>query len=157
MELPNNNLTSTPLRMPYTVDEMRWTKSQEIFLLTRYKSMGDVEISELMNTRFPRKSLPWTRKHVAKKRMRMDLLRTPEQLLTIRERNNFQQRYSTKAARQKFQQERDQVTPKYVMSNCLRFPKDRHPKLLKDHGMLIELKRQEIIKKRADRILYAVQ
>ena len=147
----------TPLRMPYTVVEMKWTKSQEIFLLTHYQIMGDVEISELLNIRFPRQLLPWTRKHVAKKRMRMELLRTPEQLIAIRQRNNGQKRYSTEAARQKYQQERDQVTVKYVMSSCLRFPKDRHPKLLQEHGLLIELTRNAIIKKRAERINYAVQ
>lgn len=152
----------TPLRMPYTVVEMKWTMNQEIFLLTHYQIMGDVEISELLNIRFPRQSLPgrptaWTRKHVAKKRMRMELLRTPEQLIAIRQRNNGQQRYSTEAARQKYQQERDQVTVKYVMSSCLRFPKDRHPKLLEEHGLLIELTRNAIIKKRAERINYAVQ
>jgi len=147
----------TLLRMPHTVVEMKWTKSQEIFLLMHYQIMGDVEISELLNIRFPRQLLPWTRKHVAKKRMRMELLRTPEQLIAIRQRNNGQQRYSTEAARQKYQQERDQVTVKYVMSSCLRFPKDRHPKLLKEHGLLIELTRNAIIKKRAERINYAVQ
>ena len=144
-------------RIPISVKEKKWTKSQEVFLLTHYQIMGDVEISEVLNVRFSRKILPWTRKHVAKKRMRMDLLRTPDQLIAIRLRNNNQQRYSTEAARQKYQQERDQVTVKYVISNCLRFPKSSHPKLLKEHGLLIELKRQEIIRKRADRILYAVQ
>jgi len=147
----------TQMRIPCTVQKKKWTKSQEVFLLTHYRIMGDVEISEVLNVRFPRKHLPWTRKHVAKKRMRMDLLRTTNQLTAIRLRNNSQQRYSTEAARQKYQQERDQVTVKYVMSNCLRFTKTSHQKLLKEHGLLIELKRQEIIRKRADRILYAVQ
>lgn len=151
-------MSTTTLRMPHTVDGNKWSKSQEIFLLTHYQIMGDVEISELLNSRFPRKSLPWTRKHVAKKRMRMELFRTTDQLTEIRERNNRQKRYKTEAARQTYQLERDQVTVKYVMSNCLRFPKHRHQILLRDHGLLIELTRNAIIKKRAERSNnYAVQ
>jgi hypothetical protein len=147
---------TTPLRMPPTVDG-RWTKSQVIFLLTHYQIMGDVEISELMNVRFPRASLPWTRKHIAKKRSRLELYRTGDQLTAIRQRNNQQQRYSTEAARQKYQQERNQVTPCYVMSQCLRFRKHRHPEIIQKHGLLVELTRNAIIKKRAERNNYAVQ
>lgn len=151
--------------MSITVETFKWSRSQEIFLLTHYQFMGDVEISELMNIRFPRHvtlsgvegCFPWTRKHVAKKRARMELYRTPGQLLAIRARNTSQGRYNTEPARDAYKKERDQVTDKYIISNCLRHPIAKHEKIRKDHGLLIELTRRSIIQKRAERINYAVQ
>lgn len=143
--------------MSITVEAFKWSRSQEIFLLTHYQFMGDVEISELMNIRFPRPLLPWTRKHVAKKRARMELYRTPGQLLAIRARNTSQGRYNTEPARDAYKKECDQVTDKYIISNCLRHPIAKHEKIRKDHGLLIELTRRSIIQKRAERINYAVQ
>lgn len=135
--------------MCITVDCPKWTQSQAIFLLTHYQIMGDVEIAELLNRRFPRESLPWTRKHVAKKRARMELYRTPEQLVAIRARNTRQGRYNTEPARRAYKQERDQVTDKYIISNCLRHPIAKHDQIRKDHRLLIELIRRSIIQKRA--------
>jgi len=145
------------VRMPFTVELNKWTKAQISFLVSHYAHMGDVEMSEQMNQRFPRKFTPWTRKRIAKKRVRMELFRTPEQLMAIRQRNNRQQRYNTEPARQTYKLERDQVTDNYILSICFRHPKSKHAKIKQEHGLLIELTRRSIIRKRAERILYAVQ
>ena len=143
--------------MPITVNLQRWTPTHAIFLLTHYQFMGDAEMAEFMNQRFPRPASPWTRKQLERKRQRMGLVHTREQLQAIRHRNNQRQRYNTKPARQAYQQEAAQVTDKYIMSSCLGEPKSRHAWLKQNHGLLIELTRRSIIRKRAERINYAVQ
>lgn len=144
-----------PIHISHTVTT-KWTERETAFLVTHYSYMGDVEISELMNKQFPRPYLPWTRKHVAKKRMRLDLLRTSSQLTAIRERNVNQNRYNTEPARLAFKPQRDHVSVDYVLACCMRISKPNRCRLANDHKALIEFTRQEIIRKRADRITYAV-
>jgi hypothetical protein len=75
------------LRTPCTVNGIRWSKPEIAFLISHYTFMGDVEMCEKMNQHFPREQ-PWTRKCIAKKRVRMELFRTPDQLLAIRVENS---------------------------------------------------------------------
>lgn len=63
-----------------------WTDEQINFLKENYKGMGDLEISEIFQRKFP-KSKPWTIKHIEKKRKYLGLRRTDRQLFNIRLRN----------------------------------------------------------------------
>lgn len=64
----------------------RWTAEQIQFLLDNYQHKGDNEIAALMDSLFPKKK-GWTKKHIEKKRMYLNLKRSSEQLIAIKERN----------------------------------------------------------------------
>ena len=68
------------MRMEY------WTLEQEGFLRKNYKSIGDMELAEIFNNKFP-KIKSWTKHHIEKKRSYLNLKRTREQILRIYQRN----------------------------------------------------------------------
>jgi hypothetical protein len=59
-----------------------WTDDQLEFLLANYQVIGDVDIVEILQQRYPRKK-GWSKHHIAKKRGYLNLNRTQEQLDTI--------------------------------------------------------------------------
>jgi len=63
-----------------------WTKEQVKYLLDNYKSIGDVELAEIFNSKW-KKNKGWTKKHIEKKRRYLKLKRTPEEKETIFLRN----------------------------------------------------------------------
>jgi hypothetical protein len=63
-----------------------WTKAQVNYLLAHYKQIGDKEIAQIFNAKWPKKK-GWTLKHIEKKRKYLKLKRTKAQLKRIRERN----------------------------------------------------------------------
>ena len=71
-----------------------WTPEQVEFLKTHYKTIGDIELTEIFTTKW-KKNKGWTEKHIAKKRKYLKLKRTPEEIKAIRERNSRAGRYTT--------------------------------------------------------------
>lgn len=63
-----------------------WTPDQTEFLKANYKKIGDVELAEIFQNKFP-KNKPWTIKHIEKKRKYLNLKRTEMQLFRIKLRN----------------------------------------------------------------------
>lgn len=63
-----------------------WSKEQVEFLKANYKIMGDTEIAEIFEKRWP-KNKTWTKKHIDKKRLYLKLKRTPKDLELIKKRN----------------------------------------------------------------------
>lgn len=63
-----------------------WTKKQINFLKKNYKTIGDTEMAELFNKKFPKKK-NWTLKHVEKKRNYLHLHRTKKEIEAIKQRN----------------------------------------------------------------------
>lgn len=63
-----------------------WTVEQVDFLKANYRGMGDKEIAEIFQEKWPKNKL-WTLKHIEKKRLYLKLKRTPEQLKDIKKRN----------------------------------------------------------------------
>lgn len=70
-----------------------WTKPMITFLKYNYKKIGDLELSEIFQKRWP-KNKPWTNKHIEKKRVYLKLDRTPEELQRIKRRNVKAGRFS---------------------------------------------------------------
>lgn len=126
----------------------RWTQAQTAYLVKQYPIMGDVEIAENLNRRWPRSTRPWTRKHVGKKRGLMGFDRTTEQLAGIRERNASQGRYNLDSAHQVFLDKMERLDDDYILSNCLRISKPNRPAVLKDHPRLIQNVRDDIYRRR---------
>jgi hypothetical protein len=63
-----------------------WTEEQIKFLKENYKQIGDLELSEIFNSKWPKKK-GWTNKHIEKKRMYLKLKRTRSQIIAIGQRN----------------------------------------------------------------------
>jgi len=63
-----------------------WTDAMVKFLNANYKKLGDTEIAEIFNKKFP-KDKGWTKKHIEKKRRYLNLKRSSLQLKKIKERN----------------------------------------------------------------------
>jgi hypothetical protein len=63
-----------------------WTDEQVEFLKENYKLMGDTEIAEIFESKWP-KDKRWTIKHIEKKRGYLNLKRTTEELIAIEQRN----------------------------------------------------------------------
>lgn len=126
----------------------RWTAAQTAYLTRHYPTMGDVEIAENLNRRWPRSTRPWTRKHVCKKRGLIGLERTAEQLATIRGRNAIQGRYNLDMARKVYLDKVERLDDDYILSNCLRISKPNRPAILKEHPRLIQNVRDDIYRKR---------
>lgn len=59
-----------------------WTEEQRDFLIANYKVLGDTEIADLLQQRWPRKKV-WTRKHVKKKRDYLQIFRTKDEVSAI--------------------------------------------------------------------------
>lgn len=63
-----------------------WTDEQVKFLRDNYKQMGDVEIAEVFKEMYD-KGKGWDNKHIEKKRRYLNLKRTSDEKLKIKERN----------------------------------------------------------------------
>ena len=63
-----------------------WTAEQVRFLRKNYVRIGDVELAEIFEKKWP-KNKPWTLKHIEKKRVYLKLYRTPEQIEAVFIRN----------------------------------------------------------------------
>jgi hypothetical protein len=63
-----------------------WTEEQVKYLRNNYQKMGDTEMAELFEKRWP-KHKKWTDKHIRKKRIYLNLRRTKMQTQSILERN----------------------------------------------------------------------
>lgn len=71
-----------------------WTPEQVVFLKKSFKTIGDVELSEIFEAEWP-KNKPWTEKHIRKKRCYLNLHRTEKQVNDVRIRNTKSGRYNT--------------------------------------------------------------
>lgn len=63
-----------------------WTTRQVNFLKANYKEIGDVELTDIFNKKWP-KQKGWTKKHIEKKRRQLNLKRTKTQIKNIHQRN----------------------------------------------------------------------
>lgn len=63
-----------------------WTDEQVQFLIDNYKTIGDVELAEIFQEKFP-KVKKWTKSHFSKKRKYLKLNRTKEDIKAIYRRN----------------------------------------------------------------------
>ena len=63
-----------------------WTEEQITFLKENYKTIGDKELAIIFNKKW-KKEKTWSWKHIEKKRVYLQLKRTPEELKKIKERN----------------------------------------------------------------------
>lgn len=61
-----------------------WIEPQIDFLKQNYKSIGDTEIAEIFNSKYP-KNKTWTKKHIEKKRRYLGLKRDAEDLKKIKQ------------------------------------------------------------------------
>lgn len=64
-----------------------WNRDMKQFLKDHYQTMGDVEIMEVFETRWP-KNKGWKRGAIRKKRRQMNLERTPRQIEMILKRHH---------------------------------------------------------------------
>ncbi len=64
-----------------------WTEEQILFLKDNYKTIGDVEIAEKLQEKYP-KQKRWDKRHIAKKRKYLDLQRTEEERKLIASKNS---------------------------------------------------------------------
>jgi hypothetical protein len=86
------NVSRTIIRMKlyelgYKKIEMEyWTPEQEQFLRDNYKTIGDVELAEIFDKKWP-KDKKWTKSHIDKKRGYLKLVRTDEDLAAVMQRN----------------------------------------------------------------------
>lgn len=69
-----------------------WTAEQVSFLLDHYKEIGDVEMAEIFQEKWP-KNKKWTLKHIEKKRGYLKLTRTPKEIENIFFRNKENGRF----------------------------------------------------------------
>lgn len=69
-----------------------WTPEQVRFLKSHYRKIGDVELAEVFEEKWP-KNKKWTLKHIDKKRKYLGLKRTPRQVQKIFERNKKMGRF----------------------------------------------------------------
>jgi len=73
--------------MPKDIHYTRWSRKMEQYLTKHYQKNGDKKLSEMFEARFP-KHFKWTLKHIEKKRMYLNLIRTPEQIWQIKSKNS---------------------------------------------------------------------
>jgi hypothetical protein len=109
-----------------------WTNEQIEFLKDNFESIGDTEIAEIFQQKFP-KSKPWTRKHIDKKRNYLNLHRTPEQIALIKKRNIDAGMYINI----------DRLSDNYIAYRCSKKDKELRKELLKNKELL-EVKRLTI-------------
>jgi len=70
-----------------------FTTDQANFLTIRYKKIGDSELAELFQRKWPKKK-GWTKKHIEKKRKYLQLKRTRREIKRIQARNTASGRFS---------------------------------------------------------------
>lgn len=63
-----------------------WTEEQVAYLKANYKQIGDVEMAEIFQEKWPKKK-GWTLKHIEKKRLYLKLQRTKEEVAAVKARN----------------------------------------------------------------------
>lgn len=81
--------------MGYKKMEMEyWTEEQTQFLMDNYKAIGDVELAEIFNKKWPKKK-DWTNKHIDKKRNYLGLARTKEEIKAIWQRHVAAGKFAT--------------------------------------------------------------
>ena len=115
-----------------------WTDEQAAFVKANYRTMGDTIIAEKLQELYPREK-KWTRKHVHKKRLYMDLHRTRKELQVI------VSEHSQPGGRSHTIKQNSASTnlpDKYVANFITRDPELKE-ELLK-HPDLLDLKRQQI-------------
>jgi hypothetical protein len=71
-----------------------WTPEQVGFLQENYRQIGDKEIAQIFEQRWP-KDKTWTLKHIEKKRNYLGLCRTKKELKQIKERNRLNGNWRT--------------------------------------------------------------
>lgn len=98
MQLTNPQLAKAlGLRLTVTRNKMRelglkriemeyWNEEMIIFLKENYKTIGDVEIAEIFQEKFP-KNKPWRKQHIRKKRAYLNLHRTKKEIDDIISKN----------------------------------------------------------------------
>jgi hypothetical protein len=109
-----------------------WTNEQIDFLKDNFENIGDTEIAEIFQQKFP-KSKVWTRKHIDKKRNYLNLHRTPEQIALIKKRNIDAGMYINI----------DRLSDNYIAYRCSKKDKELRKELLKNKELL-EVKRLTI-------------
>lgn len=70
----------------YRINLEYWTDEQILFLKENFETIGDTELAQIFQEKFP-KSKVWTKKHIEKKRKYLNFHRTPEQIARIKQRN----------------------------------------------------------------------
>lgn len=121
-----------------------WTEGETAFLLENYGVMADIEIAEHFKIAFPGKRI-WRKKHISKKRILLNLHRTPAQLLAIVNRFHLPGGRCDNIAGNSCSVN---LTDGYVVTLIAWRDKGLQQEILK-HPELIELKRQEIRLSRA--------
>ena len=69
-----------------------WTDEQIVFLKDNFQQIGDLELAEIFQDKWPKKKT-WTKKHIEKKRNYLSLHRTEQELKAIHQRNVDQGRF----------------------------------------------------------------
>lgn len=116
----------------YRINLEFWTDEQIMFLKENFESIGDTELSQIFQEKFP-KTKNWTKKHIEKKRKYLNLHRTPEQIALINQRNIDAGLY----------QKIDRLSDNYVAYRCSKQDKELRKELLKSKELL-EVKRLTI-------------
>lgn len=120
-----------------------WNEEAISFIRENYKTMGDVELAEIFNKKFPRKKL-WKKFHIAKKRGYLNLQRTRKEYEALRSKNSS---VGGRAFTINKNSSSKNMHPIWV-AGLIAW---RNPELKKEilkHPELIELKRKSIILKR---------
>lgn len=60
-----------------------WSEKMVAFLKSKYRSIGDTEIAEIFQSKFPKKKR-WSKRHIGKKRKQLKLFRTPDEIMKIK-------------------------------------------------------------------------
>ena len=109
-----------------------WTNEQIEFLKENFETIGDTELAQIFQEKFP-KSKVWTKKHIDKKRKHLNLHRTPEQIELINKRNIDAGMYINI----------DRLSDNYIAYRCSKKDKELRKELLKNKELL-EVKRLTI-------------
>jgi hypothetical protein len=116
----------------YRINLEFWTEIQVLFLKENFETIGDTELSQIFQEKFP-KSKVWTKRHIEKKRKYLSLHRTPEQISLINKKNVDAGIY----------QNIDRLSDNYVAYRCSKQDKELRKELLKNKELL-EVKRLTI-------------
>lgn len=116
----------------YRINLEYWTDEQILFLKGNFETIGDTELAQIFQEKFP-KAKVWTKKHIDKKRKHLNLHRTPKQIALINQRNIDAGLY----------QKIDRLSDNYVAYRCSKQDKELRKELLKNKELL-EVKRLTI-------------
>lgn len=116
----------------YRINLEYWTDEQILFLKENFETIGDTELAQIFQEKFP-KSKVWTKKHIEKKRKYLNFHRTPEQVSLINKRNIDAGLY----------QNIDRLSDNYMAYRCSKQDKELRKELLKNKELL-EVKRLTI-------------